>query len=253
MIKDRVWKGLLLGLCSTLIGCASVPRDAGFSDVKTMVGARMDHQLHWNKGSLPDQEVARAVDELLATELTPNAAVQIALLNNPGLQAVYEDLGVTQADVVEAGLLDNPTIFGQARFPDGSDGATNLEFGIAQNFLNLLMMPARKNLAALQFEQKKMQVADAVIQFAADVRKTYFVAVGAAEARNLQKERVAAAENAFELALLMREAGNLSDLGIAEQQVLYEQTRIDLAASEGRYVEATRKTDPNDGALGRTL
>lgn len=237
MISDRVLKGLLLGVCSALIACAGVPRDAGFGDVKTMVGARMDHRLHWNKGSQPDQEVARAVDELLATELTPDAAVQIALINNAGLQAVYEDLGVTQADVVEAGLLDNPTIFGQARFPDGSDGAANLEFGIAQNFLNLLMLPARKNLAALQFERKKLLVADAVIQFAADVRKAYFVSVGAVEARELQRGLVAAAENAFELALLMHAAGNLSDLGLAEQQVRYEQARIDLATSEGRYLE----------------
>ena len=238
MMKNRGLKGVLLVFCGALISCASVPRDAGFEDVQTLVGNRMDQRLHWNKGSLPDQEVARAVDELLVSELTPEAAVQIALLNNPGIQAVYEDLGVSQADVVEAGLLDNPTIFGQARLPDGSSGATNLEFGIAQNFLNLLMLPARKNLAALQFEQKKLLVADAVIQLAANVRKTYFVTVGAAVTRDLQKQKVAAAGNAFELALRMHAAGNLSDLELAGQQVRYEQARIDLAAREGRYLEA---------------
>ena len=250
MTKCGVIKGFLIFSLVTLIGCASVPEDSGFSDVETLVGDRIDQKLHWNKGSEPDEEVARAIDELLAVDLSPEAAVQIALLNNPNLQAVYEDLGVTQADVVEAGLLENPTIFGQARFPDGSDGSTNLEFGIAQNFLSLLMLPARKNLAELHFEQKKLLVADKVIRLAADVRKAYFVAVGAAESRKLHKHKATAAENAFDLALRMRSAGNMSDLDLAEQQVRYEQARIDLADSEGLYLEARENLNRLMGLWG---
>ncbi|NIW79224.1 MAG: TolC family protein, partial [Calditrichae bacterium] len=76
-----------------------------------------------------DEEVEKAIEELLKEELTPEASVQIALLNNPNLQAIYEDLGITQADVVEAGLLENPVIFGQVRFPDKSSEDNNYEFG----------------------------------------------------------------------------------------------------------------------------
>ena len=147
-----------------ITGCAQVPKEAGFSDVESLVGQRVDYQLRWNQGTEADQEVENAVEELLKVELTPEAAVQIALLNNPSLQAVYEDLGITQADVVEAGLLENPVLFGQARWPNKSEASTNYEFGIAQNFLNILMLPARKKLSAIRFEQVKLHVADEVIR-----------------------------------------------------------------------------------------
>jgi len=46
----------------------------------------------------------------------------------------------------------NPVFFGLTRFPDKSPSMTNLEFAITQNFLDILMLPARKKLAAMQFE-----------------------------------------------------------------------------------------------------
>jgi len=81
-----------------LAGCAQVPKEAGFGDVKSLVGQRVDYRLYWNRETEADREVEKAVAELLKNELTPEAAVQVALLNNPNLQALYEDLGITQAD-----------------------------------------------------------------------------------------------------------------------------------------------------------
>jgi cobalt-zinc-cadmium efflux system outer membrane protein len=105
--------GLFFGLALFVAGCTQVPKGAGFNDVKNLVEQRVDYRIHWNQETEADREVEKAIDELLKNKLTAEAAVQIALLNNPNLQAVYEDLGVTQADVVEAGLLENPVIFGQ--------------------------------------------------------------------------------------------------------------------------------------------
>ena len=136
--------GLLFCLMLFAAGCAQVPKEAGFNDVNGLVEQRVYYNLHWNQETDADLEVERAIEELLKNRLTPETSVQIALLNNPNLQAVYEDLGVTQADVVEAGLLENPVLFGQARFPNRSEESTNYEFGITQNCLNILMLPARK-------------------------------------------------------------------------------------------------------------
>ena len=168
----------IIFLVLLIAGCAQVPKEAGFNDVKDLVGQRIDYNLHWNQQTEADQEVEKAIAELLREELTPEASVQIALLNNPNLQAIYEELGITQADVVEAGLLENPVIFGQARFPNKSGESTNYEFGITQNFLNILMQPSRKKLSAIHFEQVKLHVADEVIQLVAKVRRSYFQALG---------------------------------------------------------------------------
>ena len=96
--------GLSLSLF-VIAGCVQVPKEAGFGDVQKLVHQRVDYRLHWNQGSMADEQVVRAIDDLLKNKLSAEGAVQIALLNNQHLQAIYEDLGITQADVVEAGLL----------------------------------------------------------------------------------------------------------------------------------------------------
>ena len=61
--------------------------------------------------------MAEKLQALLEGELTTNAAVQIALLNNAALQATFEELGIAQAELVQAGLLKNPVFAGHVRFP----------------------------------------------------------------------------------------------------------------------------------------
>jgi cobalt-zinc-cadmium efflux system outer membrane protein len=228
----RRYLGLLFGLALIAAGCAQVPKEAGFNDVKGLVGQLVDYRLQWNQETEADREVEEAVAELLKSELTPETAVQIALLNNPNLQAAYEDLGITQADVVEAGLLENPVIFGQIRYPNKSGEYNNYEFGITQNFLNILMQPARKKLSAIRFEQVKLQVADEVIQMVAEVRKSYFTVLGARQIRDLRNEITLAAGNSFELAWRLHSAGNISDLELATEKAHFEQSRLELANSE---------------------
>ena len=227
-----------LSLCLVAItGCAQVPKEAGFGDVQKLVHQRIDFRLHWNQGSTADEQVAQAINDLLEKELSVDDAVQIALLNNQHLQAVYEDLGVTQADVVEAGLLENPVFFGQTRFPDKSPSMTNLEFEITQNFLNILMLPTRKKLAALQFEEVKLRVADEVLKLAAEVRAAYYQAIGASQIEQMRQHIAEAAAAAYEMARRMHTAGNTSDLNLASEQGHYEQARMDHAQSTTLVVE----------------
>ena len=47
---------------------------------------------------------------LAGQEITPETAVRIALLNNPGLQAEYAVLGFAAADVYEAARPRNPSL-----------------------------------------------------------------------------------------------------------------------------------------------
>ena len=129
-------------------------------------------------------------------------------------------------------MLENPVLFGQARFPNRSEESTNYEFGITQNFLNILMQPARKKLSAIRFEQVKLQVADEVIQMVAQVRKSYFTVLGARQIRDLRNEITLAAGNSYELAQRLHSAGNISDLELATEKAHFEQSRMELANSE---------------------
>ena len=238
MIFSTRFINIFMLLVLLIAGCAQVPKEAGFNDVKDLVGQRVNYNIQWNQQTEADLEVEKAIEELLKEELTPEASVQVALLNNPSLQAIYEELGITQAYVVEAGLLENPVIFGQARFPNRSEESANYEFGITQNFLNILMQPARKKLSAIRFEQVKLQVADEVIRMIAEVRKSYFSVLGAKQIRDLRDEITLAAGNSFELAQRLHSAGNISDLELATENAHFEQSRLDLANSETALLDA---------------
>ena len=60
------------------------------------------------RGEAALEVVANRVAGLLGKPLTVDDAVQIALLNNRGLQAGFQELGITEAEVVQAGRLPNP-------------------------------------------------------------------------------------------------------------------------------------------------
>jgi cobalt-zinc-cadmium efflux system outer membrane protein len=225
-------------LLLVFIGCAQVPKKTGFSDVQKLVNQRVDYRLHWNQGSVADEQIAQAIENLLKVELSVDAAVQIALLNNQNLQATYEKLGITQANVVEAGLLENPVFFGQARFPDRSPSLTNLEFEVTQNFLNILMLPARRKLAAEQFVEVKLRVAEEVLKLATDVRAAYYRTLGTSQIKQMRQSIAEAARVSYELARRLHRAGNISDLNLANEQGHYEQTRIAFAESVSNVVES---------------
>ena len=233
MITTRIIKTSAAGLVvAGLAGCAAVPREAGFGRVQATVGDRTGHLVQWRGNTADDAAVDAAVRALLAHELTADQAVQVALLNNRHLQATFEDLGVAQADLVQAGLLKNPVFAASWRFPDRSPGGTNAEYSVTQDFLDLLILPLRKKVAAQQFEGTKLSVAHEVLQLAAEVKTAYYTLQ--AREQLLDRLRLIADLNqtGAELAQRQHEAGTLNELGWVSQRAIYDQSKIDVAQTE---------------------
>ncbi|WP_298439591.1 TolC family protein [Geobacter sp.] len=247
------WRGravLLLAASLAAAGCASVPREAGIGEVRSLVSSRENLPVRWNQGTAEDEEVSRRVDELLREELSTEGAVQVALLANPSLQATYEELGVSQADLVQAGLLRNPVFFTTVRFPDRPPSGLSIKFEAAQDFLDLLLLPARKRLAEDEFERAKLRVAGRVLGVAAETRRAYYEALGAHQAASIRRLIAEAAGASFELARRIHGAGNLSDLGLAREEALDDQARVALARSEAMLREKRERLNRLLGAWG---
>src|ERR1043165_9314090 len=104
MMRHTIGSALLL-LAASLAGCTSMQPGLGFDDVRGGVADRAGMKVHWNNGSKEDAEAAAAVTDLVQHNLTADAAVQVSLLNNHEIQAIYEELNLAQADLVQAGLL----------------------------------------------------------------------------------------------------------------------------------------------------
>lgn len=224
---------------TALLGCA-VPREAGFPEVAAAVEERVGARVAWDRGGEEDAAVQKSVTALLARELTVDGAVQIALLNNKHLQATYEDLMVAQADVVQAGLLKNPAFFGSVRLPLGP-GLPNLEVGVEQDFLDLLMIPARKRVAEASFDAVKLRVGGEVVALAAEVREAFYALQGALQIAAMRRAIGEAVDASVDLARRQHEAGNISDLDLANEESQFTQIRLDLARSEADILGARER------------
>ena len=146
-------------------GCASVSLNAGFDDVRAGVEERGAGRVVWNNGTELDKEAGQKLQSLLKEKLTIDSAIQVALLNNRELQATYSELGVAQADLVQAGLLKNP-IFHTAVLFLQKGGRPELEIGADMNFLDIFYRPLKKRVATAQFQEAKLRATGAVLDLA---------------------------------------------------------------------------------------
>ncbi len=236
-MKTAETLGIALVASLLVTGCSSIPPKGGFSDVEAIIAKRLGKDVHWYQGTPEDAEAASRVATLLQGELTLDAAVQIALLNSRSLQIRYEEIGIAQADLVQAGLLGNPVFFTSIRSTGKSSRSTNTELGIARDFLDILLRSSRKRIASVELEEAKLRVAEAVLAHAAEVKTAYYTQQGSLQVAEMLGVIVRAREAAFNLAQRQRVAGTLNELDLASQQGLQEEARIDQAITEAKVFE----------------
>jgi outer membrane protein, heavy metal efflux system len=227
--KNIGWLSIGL-LCFS--GCTSMTLEAGFDDIKATVEQRSSIQISWNNGTDLDQEASEKLLSLLTRKLTADDAVQIALLNNRDLQALYSDLGVAQADLVQAGLLGNPIFDAAVLFPVSGGGRPDLELGAAMNFLNIFYIPLRKRVAAARFEEVKTRVAGSVLDFAGRVRSAFYAYQADEQMLELRQTIVQALSASLEIARRLSEAGNITDLDLARERAQFETAKLALRSAE---------------------
>src|SRR5262249_13802264 len=115
----------LLGVAMSvtlLAGCASVDPRPAFDDVSRTVADRTKAHAEWSRGGEEASAAHQTVAKLLESPLSVESAVQIAFLNSPSLQATFEELGISQADLAQAARVENPEISGFIRFPSEGPG-----------------------------------------------------------------------------------------------------------------------------------
>jgi cobalt-zinc-cadmium efflux system outer membrane protein len=226
----RTFIAIVLGVFA-LSGCATVQREARFPEVQSAVADRLGQKVEWNRDSKGDERAQKALRALLQRELSAEAAVQIALLNNRRLQAKFENLGVAQADLVEAGLLDNPVLGASALF---QNAGTEIDLDIVQNFLAAFTLSARRKIGRTAAERVTLEVSGDVLELAAQVQSQYYRVVGDAEALGLARQVVSSTEAAAELAQRQYAAGNLSKREQSLQQAFYAQNLLEVAQVEAQ-------------------
>ena len=233
-----------------LAGCASFSPDGGFGKVSQLTQERTGQSVALQRSPEDAQTAQNRVAELLQVALTADAAVEVALLNNRGLQAKFGDLGIAESELVRAGRLKNPSLsFGRM----SGGGGIEIERTVLFDILGLLTMPMAKEVGQQRFEQAQYQAAYDAVSLAADVRRAYFDAVAAQELAKFYEQVKETADVSNELAKRMLQAGNFNKLAQMREQAFYADATAQLARAQHQAAAQREKLIRLLGLYGEQL
>jgi outer membrane protein TolC len=238
--------GSIVAIPLIAAGCATNGALEGISDPMagfTTVAARAESvtgkKTVWVQSSEDARAVSAQVKSLVQKKtIGPDVAVQVALLNNKGLQAAYADIGLSAADVWQETMLVNPTIsVGMI----GVDPVRTIEGAAISNILALATRDRRVGVADARFRQAQLRAAEETLRLAADTRRAWINAVSAWESVSYLNQAQAAADAASELAQKLGETGAFTKTGQAREHVFYAE--IVGQAAEARLAARTAKEE----------
>ncbi|MDP3245965.1 MAG: TolC family protein [Polaromonas sp.] len=219
-------------------GCASFSPDGGFDAVQSATQSHLQKDVVWSRDDASRSQTQARVDALLDKPLGADDAVQIALLNNPGLQAAFNTLGIAEANRVAAQRVPNPS-FSIGRLTRGSE--VEWERSLHLNLARLLTMPMRVEIEQRLFEQTRRELVLEVLRLAAETRRAWVAAVAAGQTAQYQQQAMAASEAGAELARRMAQVGNWSKLKQAREQAFYADAALAVTRAEQAKTQARER------------
>lgn len=152
------------------------------------------------------------------------------------MQATYAELGIAEADLVQAGRMTNPHF---AYLRTSAGGAQKLEWALTFPIIDLLTMPLRTRIEGHRFEQVKLAVAGRMLEVATETRKSWIETV--------------AAEASSDLANRMERAGNFNRLDRMREEVFHSETAARLARARQEAVAERERLTRRMGLSGNDI
>lgn len=250
----RVWPGIQALLfvamgCVFPAGCASSLKSQ-YADVEKVVLERTGQRIEWGDPAPTEAARQNAIAPFLSQPLTVAEAERLALINNRSLQATLSEIGISRADLIQAGLLSNPEVFTRYRWQTRGPDASNFEFRPSEDFMSLVMMPLRRRVAKQQLEQAKAHVANAALDLACQVEIAFYTLQGQMQVRDRQSRFVEALGSATELSRRKRLIGDMSDHALLAQEIALGRARQALAGMDLQVVAARERLNRLMGLAG---
>lgn len=216
--RQRMKFGLLLCAGLTLSACAVPNEDAAFEDVNSLVTARTSVPAVWHTTDASRAQADDQVRGLMAQPLTKDNAVKLAFLRNPAVQASLAEIGISEADVAQAGRLKNPVISFERVV---THGFLEINRQVLFSVLSLATLGGRTEIAKNQAEKTRYLAALEVVQIASEVTTAWVEAVAAQERLALMKRIFDSAKAADDLAMRLAEAGSMTEIDQAKIKAFY--------------------------------
>ena len=221
----------------TLLGCANFSADGGLNRVSELSRERIGYSVPNVLNTTNSSTVEARISTLLSATLSSDSVVEITVLNHPRLRVALADLGIAEADLVQAGRIRNPGFsFGRL----SGNGEVEIDRAIMFDLSGLLSMPLRRAIEERRFAQTQLQTALQIVRLATDTRRAYFQAVAAQQSLVYMKQVDQAAQASSELADRMSKAGNWGKLEQARELAFRHEVAVQLARAE-HNVNATHE------------
>jgi outer membrane protein TolC len=246
-------RALAIASAALLSACKTFSPDGGMGTVAAIAGQELNKDVVRVSSPAEAAYAEARVARLLRAPLSPDAAVQIALLNNAELQAAYNRLGVAEAVAMQASRPPLPS-FSYDWVKTSIE--LDIERQVVASVLQLATWPARSKIAGVRFEQAQLRAAEDTLRVAAETRKAYYRAVGARQILAALTSAKANAEASAELAGKLTETGAVNKLDHARRQVFASEIEAQLTtakltatAAEERLTRMMGLWGPNVAAL----
>lgn len=201
----------------------------GFDRVSQETAAKLGKETVWIQDRNASGHVRSRVRSLVQNKtISADTAVQVALLNNRGLQAAYAEVGIATSDLWQEGLGVNPRIGITA---SRLGVARTIEGVISANIVSLITRERRLDAAAAKVAEAQLGSVEKTLAVAAEARTAWIEAASAWEQVAYLNRAKASADAAAELASKLGGTGAMTKADQAREQVLY-------AELTGRTAEA---------------
>nr|CDR35298.1 Outer membrane efflux protein [Criblamydia sequanensis CRIB-18] len=236
-------------LCLLSFGCTRIPQ-TNDNGVSSIVNSRIAKEAYWNQGCYEDERIANAIQVLIQQELTADVAVQIALLNNPKIQEIFEEIGIAQADLVEAGLFSNPAFDIVFRYPPKKELKTNIEYSLTSSLIDLFLIPLRVKVAKAELEQITLRVTNEILDLAFEVEQTFYELQAAQQDIKYIQSIVELTSIHSQLTSRQRSVGNVNKLEFQQIQSRYLEAKLEVARIQNDIIRLREKLNRLLGFCG---
>ena len=147
-------RGAAIAPVLLVAGCASVDPSEDWQRSARIVA----ESISADDVRLPDDAPFDARELLADGRLSRAECVAYTLGSHPRLEAAFHEIGVSRAELAQAGLLSNPALSVFFLFPDGG-GRTELQGTIAASLSDLWRIPARERAARAELDRSVLEAA----------------------------------------------------------------------------------------------
>jgi outer membrane protein TolC len=229
------WRAATIASVALLTACKTFSPDGGMDTVASIAGQGLNKNVVQVRSEEDAAFAHDAVAHLMQRTLSADAAVQIALLNNLGLQAAYNRLGIAEAVAVQMSRPPAPT-FSFSRVSTSVE--LDIERQIVGSILALATLPARAKIAGTRFEQAQLRAAEETLRIAVETRRAYYRAVAARQIVAALTDIKANAQTSAELAGQLQQTGAINKLQQTRRQVFATEVEAQLMSARLQVVMA---------------